>query len=81
MDPDNYPSEDICIVYLGQYNNQNILLIWGYGWQGTYAGSLIMSNPNIWSYCGYNHLLLIRWHDFNSDGYVQMTEISVETYV
>ncbi|MBU7025496.1 MAG: hypothetical protein HXS48_01030, partial [Theionarchaea archaeon] len=46
MDPDNYPSEDICIVYLGQYNNQNILLIWGYGWQGTYAGSLVMSNPS-----------------------------------
>ncbi|MBU7025316.1 MAG: hypothetical protein HXS48_00125 [Theionarchaea archaeon] len=81
MDPDNYPSEDICIVYLGQHNNQNILLIWGYGWQGTYAGSLIMSSPSIWSYYGYNHLLLIRWHDFNTDGYVQMTEISVETYV
>jgi len=40
-----------------------------------------MSNPNIWSYYGYNHLFLIRWHDFNIDGYVQMTEISVETYV
>ncbi|MBU7028464.1 MAG: hypothetical protein HXS48_16140 [Theionarchaea archaeon] len=81
LDPKNYPSEDICIVYLGRHNNRNILFIWGYGWQGTYAGSLFMSNPNNWSCYGSNHLLLLRWHDFNSDGYIQMAEISVEPHV
>lgn len=79
-DPD-FGDKDICIVYLGRHNNRNILFIWGYGWQGTYAGSLFMSNPNNWSYYGNNHLLLLRWHDFNNDGYIQMDEISVETHV
>ncbi len=45
LDLNNYPKTDICIVYLGQNNGRNALLVWGYQWQGTYASSLFAANP------------------------------------
>ncbi|MGD2250331.1 MAG: transglutaminase family protein [Candidatus Methanofastidiosia archaeon] len=78
LDLGQYPSQDICIVYLGQHNNRNILIIWGYGWQGTYAGSVFMSDIQNWSFYSNNHLLLLRWFDSNYDGYIQTNEIYVE---
>ncbi len=80
LDIDNYNSklEDICIIYLGRENNRNILLIWGFGWEGTYAGSVFMSNSSNWTQYANNHLLLLRWRDLNGDRYIQMAEIFVE---
>ena len=71
----DYPRKDICIVYLGQQNNRNVLLIWGYGWRGTYAGTLMMANTSVWSNYSGHHLLLLEWTDWNSDGLVQISEI------
>jgi hypothetical protein len=81
LDLTTYPSQDICIVYLGQQNNRNVLEIWGYGWEGTYAGSVFISNPLNWSLYGNSHMLMLRWRDVNSDGFVQMNEITVEAAV
>jgi hypothetical protein len=76
-----YPGEDICLVYLNRYNNQAILSIWGYGWRGTYAGSIFMSDFSYWTSHGDYHLLLLRWKDSEPyDGYVQTHEIQVEGY-
>jgi hypothetical protein len=77
LDLSYYPLKDICIIYLGRQNNRNVLLIWGYGWQGTYAGTLLLANPFLWnSYSGCNTLML-EWIDLNWDGLVQPFEISV----
>ncbi len=79
LDLGKYPSEDICVVYLGRNSTRTILLIWGYGWQGTYAGSVFMSDIYYWSYYGNNHLLLLRWKDSPPyDGYIQLYEIFIE---
>ena len=75
----NYPERDICIVYLGVHNGRTILLVWGYGWQGTYAGSLVIGDPETWQQYAGCHLLMLRWIDSNGDGLVQENEISVET--
>ncbi|KYK37598.1 MAG: hypothetical protein AYK19_06890 [Theionarchaea archaeon DG-70-1] len=78
LDLTQYPNEDICIVYLSPHNSRNVMLVWGYGWQGTYAGSAFVGDPNNWTaYQGF-HMLLIRWTDSNADGLVQMGEITVE---
>ena len=74
----DYPRKDICIVFLGQQNSRNILLIWGYGWRGTYAGTLVMANTSVWSSYSGHHLLLLEWTDWNSDGLVQISEILVK---
>lgn len=73
-----YPYQDICIVYQGTHNSRNILLVWGYGWQGTYAGSVLMGDPNVWQSFSSYHLLMVRWIDSNWDGLVQMNELYVE---
>lgn len=78
LDLTQYPSQDICIVYTGTDNGRNIMLVWGYGWQGTYAGSVYMGDPATWAAYPDAHLLLLRWNDSNGDGLVQMGEISVE---
>jgi hypothetical protein len=80
LDLANYPHEDICIIYLGELSTRNVLLVWGYGWRGTYAGSVFMGDPANWQAYEGAHLLLLRWKDYNRDGYVQMTEIIVEQY-
>ncbi len=74
----DYPDEDICIVYLREQNGRSILLVWGYGWRGTYAGSAFIGDPVNWQIYGDAHLLMLRWTDSNGDGLVQMSEISVE---
>ena len=79
LDLTQYPQEDICIVYVGEHNNRNVMLVWGYGWQGTYAGSVYIGDPAIWATHADNHMLMIRWVDSNSDGLVQSGEITVET--
>ena len=76
----NYPYEDICIVYQGQHNGRNILIVWGYGWYGTYAGSTLAGDPFVWSSFSNCHLLLVRWRD-NGDNLVQLNEIVIETAV
>ena len=77
---DNYPGEDICIVYLDEHNGRNVMLVWGYGWQGTYAGSVFIGDLNNWSLYADAHMAMIRWIDLNADGLVQSNEITVEQY-
>ena len=77
----DYPNQDICIVYLAEYNGRNVMLVWGYGWRGTYAGSAFMGDPANWQAYEGAHMLMLRWTDSNADGLVQMSEITVETYV
>jgi hypothetical protein len=74
----NYPQRDICIVYLAEHNGRNATLVWGYGWQGTYAGSILIGDPQTWQTYSDCHMLMLRWMDANSDGLVQVTEIIVE---
>ena len=76
----NYPNEDICIVYLAEHNGRNVMLVWGYGWRGTYAGSTFMGDPANWQAYEGAHMLMLRWTDSNADGLVQMSEITVESY-
>jgi C1A family cysteine protease len=81
LDLTQYPNQDICIVYSGTDNGRNIMLVWGYGWQGTYAGSTFMGDPANWAAYPDAYLLLLRWTDGNGDGLVQMGEIAVESSV
>lgn len=76
----NYPQEDICIVYLGEDNSRNVMLVWGYGWYGTYAGAMFIGNIVNWDNYPTNHMLMLRWNDGNSDGLVQSGEINVEYF-
>ena len=78
LDLTHYPGEDICIVYLGDESLRNVMLVWGYGWRGSYAGSVFMGDPANWQSYPDAHLLLLRWTDSNADGLVQMPEITVE---
>ncbi|KYK32334.1 MAG: hypothetical protein AYK19_03405 [Theionarchaea archaeon DG-70-1] len=80
LDLTQYPSEDICIVYLGNESSRNVMLVWGYGWQGSYAGSTFMGDPLTWQTYQDAHMLMLRWTDSNADGLVQMSEITVEVY-
>ncbi len=81
LDLTQYPQEDICIVYVGDHNSRNVMLVWGYGWEGSYAGSTFMGDPTNWQAYPDAHLLLLRWVDSNADGLVQMAEITVETSI
>jgi C1A family cysteine protease len=81
LDLTQYPNEDICIVYLGIHESRNIMLVWGYGWYGSYAGSAFMGDPGNWALYQDYHLLFLRWTDSNSDGLVQLSEVTVEAYV
>jgi hypothetical protein len=81
LDLAQYPREDICIVYVGRYTSQytqNIMLVWGYGWQGTYAGSAFIGNPLNWQAYPGAHLIMLRWRDLNGDGLVQTGELFIE---
>ena len=80
LDLDSYPQEDICIVYLEKHNGRNVMLVWGYGWYGTYAGSIFMGDPSNWQSYSDAHLLMLRWIDGNADGLIQASEISVEDF-
>jgi hypothetical protein len=72
----DYPHKDICIIHVGRQNNRNVLIIWGYGWQGTYAGTLFLVHPNFWDLYMDYHMFLLEWEDTNGDGLVQVGEIS-----
>jgi len=78
LDLEKYPYEDTCIIYLAKFNTRNVLLVWGYGWRGTYAGSLFLEDPSNWEAYRNAHLLLLRWKDTNRDGFVQLEEVTVE---
>ncbi|MBU7037660.1 MAG: hypothetical protein HXS52_06985 [Theionarchaea archaeon] len=81
LDLTQYPSQDICVVYLGVENGRNVMVIWGYGWEGTYAGSVLVGDPNFWTTYQNNYVMFVRWIDGNVDGLVQAGEITVETSV
>lgn len=78
LDLTHYPQEDIAIVYLAEHNGRAVLLVWGYGWRGTYAASVFLGNTANWSLYQWNHMLMLRWIDANVDGLVQENEITVE---
>ena len=78
LDLSNYPQEDICIVYMAEQSGRNVMLVWGYGWQGTYAGSVYIGDPATWTAHTGDHMLMMRWIDSNADGLIQMSEIIVE---
>ncbi|MGC1120471.1 MAG: clostripain-related cysteine peptidase [Candidatus Methanofastidiosia archaeon] len=78
LDLDSYPQEDVCIVYLARHNGRTVMLVWGYGWQGTYAGSVFIGNPTNWQTYSGVRMLMLRWTDQNGDGLVQTEEITVE---
>jgi len=79
-----YPSKSIAIIYLkqdgtGQGGTRTVMLSWGYGWQGTYAANLIISEMIQYprDEIADKHLLLLSWIDSNSDGFVQPSEIII----
>ncbi len=78
LDVRQYPRQDICIVCVKKNGPRTAMLVWGYGWQGTYAGSDFMGNPQNWQVYQNTYLLLLRWIDGNVDGLIQYNEIVVE---
>jgi hypothetical protein len=78
LDVNQYPSEDIALIYVGMHNGRFVMLVWGYGWQGTYAASMFLGDPAQWEAYKGTHLVMLRWNDTNSDGLVQESEITVE---
>jgi hypothetical protein len=81
LDLRDYPKEDICLIYVREYKGQNILMVWGYGWQGTYAGSLFAADPDTWKVYNGARMIMIRWIDENEDGLIEKAEIQVECHV
>ncbi len=77
-----YPRQDICIIHLGKDREREriVFLVWGYGWRGTYAGSLFIGDPANWQSYANAHMLMLRWVDSNGDGLVQSREITVEAW-
>jgi hypothetical protein len=80
LDLTHYPQEDIAVVYVGQQNNRYVLLVWGYGWQGTYAASVFLEDITNWDLYQGAHMIMVRWNDINIDGLVQAGEVVVEAY-
>lgn len=80
LDLTNYPNEDIALIYLGEHNNRYILLVWGYGWEGTYAASVFLRDINNWQTYQGAHMVLVRWTDLDVDGLVDVNEVTVEAY-
>jgi hypothetical protein len=81
LDLRDYPHEDICLIYVREYRGQNILMVWGYGWQGTYAGSLFAADPETWKVYNGARMIMIRWIDENENGLIEKAEIQVECHV
>lgn len=79
LDLDKYPLEDICIVYIGEYNQKKTMLIWGYGQEGTKAGVLFAGDPEMWQPFKNARMLMLRWRDGNNDSTVQVSEVTVES--
>lgn len=78
LDLTMYPSQDIAVIYLAEHNGRFVMLVWGYGWQGTYAASVFLGDVSNWSAFNGYHMIMLRWNDSNSDGLVQSGEITVE---
>jgi len=78
LDLAQYPSQDIALIYVAMHNGRFVMLVWGYGWQGTYAASMFLGDPANWEMYKGDHLIMLRWNDTNSDGLVQESEITVE---
>lgn len=78
LDLTSYPNEDIAVIYLAEYNGRYVLLVWGYGWRGTYAASVFLGDVANWQLFQWYHMVMVRWTDSNSDGLVQPGEIAVE---
>lgn len=76
-----YPSEDIALAYVAEHNGRYVLLVWGYGWQGTYAASVFLGDTANWLAYQGSHMVMLRWADTNADGLVQAGEITVEVYL
>lgn len=58
-------------------SGNRVLIIYGYGWKGTFAGGKFFKfimYPNISSYT--NSYYVFRWADTNGDGFVDLNEIS-----
>ena len=81
LDVNQYPSQDICVVFLGEDKNRSSLVVWGYGWQGTYAGCTFIGDCKTWQNYPRSHLVMLRWIDQNMDGLVQKNEIYVEQLI
>jgi hypothetical protein len=78
LDLTHCPDEDTCIVYLGVHNSRNIMLVWGFDWRGTYAGSVLIGDTATWGVYPDAHMFLLRWIDSNGDLIPQIPEIIVE---
>ena len=81
LDLTQYPNEDIAIVYLAEHNGRYVLLVWGYGWQGTYAASVFLGDITNWQTYQGSHMVMVRWTDTDTDGLVDENEVAVEVYV
>ncbi len=75
----NYPTQSVAVAYLAKEGSRTVMYLWGYGWQGTYAAAMFMSNPANWQAYGTNHLLFLQWKDTNANKLVDPTEITVAT--
>jgi hypothetical protein len=78
LDLTTYPQQDIAIIYLARHNNRYVMLVWGYGWEGTYAASVLLGDIANWDLYSAYHMIMLRWMDLNIDGLVQENEIVVE---
>jgi len=75
----DYPTKSVAIVYLKKESTRTIMFLWGYGWQGTYAAALFMSDTAKWQTYATKHLLFLQWADTNTNGFIEKTEITVAT--
>jgi hypothetical protein len=78
LDVTQCPDEDICIVYLDDHNSRNVMLVWGFEWRGTYAGSVFIGDTATWAAYPDAHMFLLRWIDSDGDLIPQVSEIIVE---
>lgn len=73
----SYPTKSIGLVYLTKDGDRSVMLAWGYGWQGTYAAALFVSDPAKRLTYSFQHMLMLSWNDINTNGLVELDEISV----
>ncbi|MGB6680990.1 MAG: hypothetical protein WBF08_06685, partial [Candidatus Bathyarchaeia archaeon] len=58
-------------------NGNKILIVYGYGWKGTFAGGKFFKfiiDPNRINYN--NSYYIFKWNDDNADDFVDLNEIS-----
>jgi hypothetical protein len=70
--------DDICIIALERIDEGNIILVAGLEGNGTYIGSVFLSQEKNWnSFDGENSVLILGWNDTNDNERVEPEEISV----